>query len=89
MSDELQLHFLRRGRGFSFHELHIALGAPNAFEVVSYKNEFLSRLGWLGTDSLSQSYVALLKQLAPDVHAALLQEYLDVILRKPEAASTT
>ena len=83
LTDERLLHFRRRGRGVSFHELHLALGALEAFEVVSYKNEFLARLGWLGLNAASESYVALLRQLVPDVHAAFLQEYLDIILRKP------
>jgi 2-polyprenyl-3-methyl-5-hydroxy-6-metoxy-1,4-benzoquinol methylase len=86
LTDERLLHFRRRGRGVSFHELHIALGAPDAFEVVSYKNEFLARSGRLGADSLSASYVALIRELAPDVHAAFLQEHLDIILRKPGVA---
>jgi len=85
LNDERRLHFHRRGRGVSFHELHVALGTPDAFEVVSYKNEFLRRSGWLGEDVLSDSYVALLRELVPDVHAAFLQEYLDVILRRPGA----
>jgi hypothetical protein len=65
--------------------LHIALGASDAFEVLSYKNEFLARMVSLGKDTLSHRYVALLQELAPDVHPAFLQEYLDVILRKSPA----
>jgi S-adenosylmethionine-dependent methyltransferase len=87
-TDERRLHFCRRGRGVSFHELHVALGAPDAFDVVSYKNEFLANLGWLRKDALSDRYVALLSELAPDVDAAFLQEYLDVILRKPTPTVT-
>jgi len=85
LTDERWLHFCRRGRGVSFHELHVALGATDAFEVVSYKNEFLARTGSLGKNALSDRYMALLSELAPDVHAAFLQEYLDLILRKPGA----
>ena len=81
-TSEQQLHFRRRGRGVSFHELHVALGQADAFEVVSYKNEFLARLGWMGKDALADRYIAVLKELAPDIHPAFLQEYLDVILRK-------
>ena len=81
---ERLLHFRRRGRGVSFHELHVALGKSNAFEVVSYKNEFLARLGWLSKEPRSASYVALLGELVPDVHPGFLQEHLDVILRKPK-----
>jgi len=83
LNDEQLLHFRRRGRGVSFHELHVALSAPEAFEVVSYKNEFLARSGRLRADALSDAYLALIKQLAPEVHAGFLQEYLDIILRKP------
>jgi S-adenosylmethionine-dependent methyltransferase len=84
LTEEKWLHFSRRGRGVSFHELDVALGTRNGFEVVSYKNEFLSRLGWGARDRLSDSYVNFLKELAPDVHPAFLQEYLDVVLRKPQ-----
>jgi ubiquinone/menaquinone biosynthesis C-methylase UbiE len=80
---ERLLHFRRRGRGVSFHELHVALGTSEAFEMVSYKNDFLAQLGWLNKDQTSDSYVTLLSQLVPEVHVAFLQEYLDVILRKP------
>jgi S-adenosylmethionine-dependent methyltransferase len=83
LTEERRLHFLRRGRGVSFHELHVALGSADAFEVISYKNEFLDRLGWRGKVLLSESYVALLAKLVPSVHPAFLQEYLDLILRKP------
>jgi len=82
-SPERLLHFRRRGRGFSFHELQVALGTSEAFEVVSYKNGFLAQLGWLSKDATSDSYITLLSELVPDVHVAFLQEYLDVILRKP------
>jgi len=83
LTDQTRLHFSRRGRGVSFHELHVALGNHDSFEVVSYKNEFLERLGWLGKDSLSERYIALLREIAPEVHPGFLQAYLDVILRKP------
>ncbi len=86
LTEERKLHFSRRGRGVSFHELQLALGEFDRFEVVSYKNDFLRRLGWLGQDALSDSYVKLLRDLAPDIHQAFLQEYLDLILRKPTTA---
>lgn len=84
---ERLLHFRRRGRGVSFHEFHVALGTFDAFEVVSYKNDFLAQLGWLPKDAMSDSYVTLLSELVPDVHVAFLQEHLDVILRKPRTNS--
>ena len=87
LSDERLLHFRRRGRGVSFHELQVALGSSDAFEVVSYKNEFLERMGWARKAALSDSYVALLKEIAPDVHVAFLQENLDIILRKSDSKS--
>lgn len=87
LTDERLVHFRRRGRGVSFHELHVALAAADAFEVVSYRNEFLANRGWLGKNKLAESYVDVLTKLAPDVHPAFLQEYLDVILRKPGKTS--
>jgi 2-polyprenyl-3-methyl-5-hydroxy-6-metoxy-1,4-benzoquinol methylase len=87
MTDERWLHFQRRGRGVSFHELHVALGALDAFEVVSYKNEFLADRGWLNQGTRSERYIALLSELDPNIHRAFLQEYLDLILRKPEPRS--
>ena len=87
LTDERLLHFRRRGRGVSFHELDVALGSPDAYEVVSYMNEFLRRSGAYSSNTLSRSYLKVLRELAPGVHAAFLQEYLDIILRKPKGAA--
>jgi hypothetical protein len=72
-TDERLLHFRRRGRGVSFHEFHVALGATDAFEVVSYRNEFLTRLGWLSKDARSASYMAHLSELVPDAPSIALE----------------
>jgi S-adenosylmethionine-dependent methyltransferase len=85
-TEERRLHFHRRGRGVSFHEFDVALGGAHAFEVVSYKTEFLATRGWLVKDALSERYISLLSEIAPHVHRAFLQEYLDVLLRRPAGA---
>jgi hypothetical protein len=64
----------------------VALGGADAFEVVSYKNEFLTARGWLVKDALSERYISLFSEIAPDVHRGFLQEYLDVVLRRPGGA---
>jgi S-adenosylmethionine-dependent methyltransferase len=42
VSDEAMLSFIREGRGFSFHELDLALGDCSRYEVVSDLAEFVS-----------------------------------------------
>ncbi len=83
---ERRQHFLRRGRGVSFHEFELAIGPAAQLEVASSLHHFEKRrrlLPSLRRASTAQSYRQLLARLGPPgVHEGFYQEDLDLILRK-------
>ncbi len=83
---ERRQHFLRRGRGVSFHEFELAIGPAAELEVVSCLHEFGGRprrLPRLRRPSTSEAYRELLARVGPaGAHAGFYQEDLDLILRK-------
>jgi S-adenosylmethionine-dependent methyltransferase len=85
-SAESLLHFLRRGRGVSFHELEVALGSLDRWEVagwLDWRAKTRSRLQRLMEIASADShYRRVLRRLAPGVHEAFLQPRLDFAIRK-------
>ncbi|HEY8155570.1 MAG TPA: methyltransferase domain-containing protein [Myxococcota bacterium] len=83
---ERRQHFLRRGRGVSFHELELAIGPAAELEVVSSLHQFgsrRSRLPWRRRVSTAEAYRRILAAVGPaGVHEGFYQEDLDLILRK-------
>jgi S-adenosylmethionine-dependent methyltransferase len=73
-------HFLRRGRGVSYHEFDLSLGLAEGLDVVSSLRSFdpssvpVSRLG--------RRHQRLLRALRPDLHPGFFEQYLDIIIRK-------
>ena len=73
-------HFLRRGRGVSYHELDLSIGPVENLDVVSSLRSFdpscvpVSRLG--------RRHQRLLRALRRDLHPGFFEEYLDMIIRK-------
>jgi len=84
-------HFLRRGRGVSFHELELALGLrARDLDVVSCLRLWRRSPAWIEATrrwrrrrSLEARWVRLLAEITPEVPAAFLQPYLDLVIRKP------
>lgn len=76
-SDEKLLHFLRRGRGFSFHELEIAFDTSvENLQVVGYlKKDFPQ-------DSIESKYNELLMLINPQMSKGFSNPYIDIILKK-------
>jgi 2-polyprenyl-3-methyl-5-hydroxy-6-metoxy-1,4-benzoquinol methylase len=85
-SPEQQLHFLRRGRGISFHEFELAIAPRQQLDVVSCMSLFHRErqpeqsAAWVA--SPDAAYEAMLQRACPDLHRAFLQPYLDITLRK-------
>jgi 2-polyprenyl-3-methyl-5-hydroxy-6-metoxy-1,4-benzoquinol methylase len=83
---ERRQHFLRRGRGVSFHEFELAIGPAAELDVVSslhQRGARRRRLPWPRRESAAQSHRRLLAQVGPPgVHEGFYQEDLDLILRK-------
>ena len=81
-SPEMMSHFLRRGRGASYHEIDVAIAPTQSLETVS---SLTSYFGWrrrIRANRLARRYKALLRQIRPDLHEGWFDVDLDVIIRK-------
>jgi 2-polyprenyl-3-methyl-5-hydroxy-6-metoxy-1,4-benzoquinol methylase len=75
-------HFLRRGRGASYHEIDVAIAPTQNLDTVS---SLTSYFGWrrrIRMKRLARNYKALLRQVRPDLHEGWFDIDLDVIIRK-------
>lgn len=76
-SDELFLHFLRQGRGFSFHELELALDIPaRELQVVDFFRRPLMPF------SLESRYRKLLVKIYPGISEGFFYPLIDIIIKK-------
>jgi 2-polyprenyl-3-methyl-5-hydroxy-6-metoxy-1,4-benzoquinol methylase len=83
LTPEAMLHFLRRGRGVSYHELELVMGTGVHDLVVDWLRPAVS--WWrqlLGFASTEARYRRLLRRIAPAVHEAFRQPRLDLAIRK-------
>jgi S-adenosylmethionine-dependent methyltransferase len=79
---EMMSHFLRRGRGASYHEIDVAIAPTQRLDTVS---SLTSYFGWrhrLRMQRLARRYKALMRQIRPDLHEGWFDIDLDVIIRK-------
>ena len=77
-----QEHFLRRGRGMSFHEFDVAIMPAKSLKVVSSLSSYRGlrhRIRQSGTD---RAYKAMLRRLFPGLHEGFFDSDLYLILRK-------
>jgi 2-polyprenyl-3-methyl-5-hydroxy-6-metoxy-1,4-benzoquinol methylase len=85
-TDEAKLHFLRRGRGVSFHEFELTmkpvgeLKIRSSLPVGSRKSGPIGFLKWRFSDEYR--YMSLLRRIAPEVHEGFLQSSLYLIIEK-------
>jgi ubiquinone/menaquinone biosynthesis C-methylase UbiE len=82
------LHFLRRGRGVSFHELELVMGRVSTLRIAGWLDWEKQTKSWLerlrGLSSVDRRYRRFLRQAVPAVPEAFLQPRLDVVIRKGE-----
>ena len=86
LSPEAMLAFRREGRGFSFHELDLALGRDSAYRVVSDQVAFIARRNPV---KLLKRIVTgeprrerLLEGYAPERHAGFFRQHLNLVIQK-------
>jgi 2-polyprenyl-3-methyl-5-hydroxy-6-metoxy-1,4-benzoquinol methylase len=83
---EKELHFLRRGRGVSFHEFELYMAPLQDLEIVSCLHAYWharnpgARQAWV--DSNNAAWEDLLRSACPGLHPAFLQPYLNFAIRK-------
>lgn len=85
-TDEAKLHFLRRGRGVSFHEFDLAMKPAGELRIKSSlkmgnrKNAQSRLLSW--GSSNEDRYASWLQRLAPELHEGFFQDMLYLIIEK-------
>jgi S-adenosylmethionine-dependent methyltransferase len=79
---EMMDHFLRRGRGVSYHEIDVAIAPTESLDTVS---SLTSYFGWrrrIRASRLARRYKTFLRQIRPDLHEGWFDIDLNVIIRK-------
>ena len=86
MTSEAMVHFLRRGRGVSYHEFELAIGPISQWDVVSDLTSFRRRRRWLRRAfwplTVRGRYERLLHRLNRHVPRGFLRSSLDLVMRK-------
>jgi ubiquinone/menaquinone biosynthesis C-methylase UbiE len=77
---ETKQHFLRRGRGMSFHEIDLAIAPVSTLNVISSLEEFGKYPR--GTSALGSEFKAIMQRIVPDIHTGFFDEYLDLTFKK-------
>jgi len=84
-TEEAMLHFLRRGRGVSFHELELVMGRVGSLRIAGWLDWEKTR-PWVerlrSFSSTDRRYRRFLRQAAPGVPEAFLHPRIDVVIRK-------
>jgi ubiquinone/menaquinone biosynthesis C-methylase UbiE len=75
-------HFLRRGRGMSFHEFDLAIKPVRELKVVSSLSTFQGARYKLQRSMLERRYKAMLRSSCPDIHEGFCDDTLFVIIEK-------
>lgn len=75
-------HFLRQGRGVSFHEFEVAIKPANQLKVISSLYAFEKRVYKTRHSRKGEEYKTLLHSLKPDIHGGFFDKSLDLIIEK-------
>jgi S-adenosylmethionine-dependent methyltransferase len=85
-TDEAKLHFLRRGRGVSFHEFDLTMKPVRELKIKSSLHSMTKKRGLRELVkrkfSNEYKYISLLRRIEPDLHEGFLQSFLYLIIEK-------
>lgn len=79
---ESKQHFLRRGRGMSFHELEIAIRPVQDLKVISSFSSYASFRSKLKLTRKERKYRSLLRSFYPGIHQGFFDDTLYMIIEK-------
>ncbi len=80
-NDENLLHFLRLGRGLSYHEFDLCMGDARKLNVVSSKIQF-EKYEWLKASKLDKKFKSFIKEVYPGLHDGFYDKSFDLIIKK-------
>ena len=82
--------FIREGRGASFHDIQLALGADfGGYEVISSLGGYEDACNPLhrsGRNKEDVWYAEFIASKAPHIHKGFFEDYLNIVMRKPFSA---
>ncbi len=81
-NDDTKNHFLRRGRGMSYHELELAIRPLENIKVVSSISTYQGIRYKLKMSNLERRYKSLLMKIHPNIHEGFFDKTLYLILEK-------
>lgn len=81
-SEASKEHFLRRGRGMSFHEFDIAVGEVSALTVISSLSTFQGIAYKLSRSRMDRRYKSNLMRIYPGIHEGFFDGFLHLIIKK-------
>jgi S-adenosylmethionine-dependent methyltransferase len=74
-------HFLRRGRGVSFHEFDIAIRSTKDLEIISSLSTF-EKKDIFKLSFSERRYKSFLSHVCPNIHEGFFDPYLNLIIKK-------
>ncbi len=80
--EKLNEHFLRRGRGMSFHEIELAISPIQDLDVISSLSTFQGIKHKLIKTRQQRTYKSIIKSLYPAMHSGFFDSDLDLIIQK-------
>lgn len=75
-------HFLRRGRGASFHEFDLAIQPVGSLNIVSSLSAFLEKNGLRKPIAAEVAFMNFLQQQSPTVPTPFFERDLDLVIQK-------
>ena len=75
-------HFLRRGRGVSYHEFEVAIGQVHQLNVVSSLSTFDGFRSAFTKSKIARDYKSFLRRRARGIHEGFCDPDLDLVLKK-------
>lgn len=81
-SDDAMQHFLRRGRGVSFHEFDLAIKPATKLKVVSSLASYRGLVRRLLGSSASRRYKAALMSICPGIHEGFFDPSLELVIQR-------
>ena len=75
-------HFLRRGRGVSFHEFDIAIGLTSNLKIISSLSTFQGIRYKLRKSRFERQFSSVLMKCYPNIHEGFFEHRLDLIIKK-------
>lgn len=79
---DTKIHFLRRGRGISFHEIEMAIGSTENYRVISSLSSYEGLRFNLRKSRIERNYKSILKKIYPNIHQGFFDDSLNLIVKK-------